>query len=816
MNKHKNKIVLILFVFLGIMGFVSQVQAVPILAEVTPVFTPTTDSTPKYTFSSSEDGDISYGGSCSCSTSEAVAGNNSIHFDELPEGTYNDCTITVTNGESEESEPLLVSEFTIDFTIECGGETPCGCGYIVISDYILTEDLNCEGHGLVVGADGITIDGNNHTITGNSDEDYYKDEYYFGIDNSNSYDTIVIQNFSGITNFDRGISLLNCSNSIIQNNTIALDTPSGDYGIYLENSSSDTITNNVVRLNQYGITLSLLSSSNTITLNNISSNTYGIDLEISSSNNTISDNIISSNMYGLALTRSNTIRGNFISNNENDFYNQLVNDYSSNRFSGNIINRMVNFTEVMRTKNIGDTISFNISAFDPNGNDCDNCTTITTFPSETVIIEDESGNDITGHFVPTRQGIYSLVFTVTDPNANTAKRIMRFLIGEDTDSVTTRYYLSKTLTTHGQPSGTDAKSLLFTAPTSVEDWTCGNWVQNSPDEIPNYPLANLLSVDSYTWYKQGNELLAYIGIQRHTTYNNSVDYDSSIPESVDYIWTDLIRFANLNWVMDYPHSWYWLSLKLTGEIPYWITFPSEEYSDQPSYADFTYQYTTTPAIKSISDENIMVLSATANANDTGILNIVLEDLSTLEISTMDIVLSSPSRIDLSFDEWNTSAPYYKRWTEEASEPNIIATHTISGFAPNSYYIVTKDGALVGLYQSDESGKLIFTSIAGSVFAISDIDSIYRDEGEEEANNCFIATAAYGTPMASEVVLLKQFRNEYLLTNPIGKIFVNSYYKVSPQIADFVRKHPILKSAIRETLAPLIWISEESLKFKSLN
>ena len=86
----------------------------PVLAEVTPVSTPTNNSTPDYTFNSNEDGDISYGGSCSSSTSSAVAGDNTITFSSLPDGTYSDCTITVTDSAGNPSDPLSVSTFIID------------------------------------------------------------------------------------------------------------------------------------------------------------------------------------------------------------------------------------------------------------------------------------------------------------------------------------------------------------------------------------------------------------------------------------------------------------------------------------------------------------------------------------------------------------------------------------------------------------------------------------------------------------------------------------------------------------------------------
>ena len=68
-----------------------------ILKEVTAVETPTTDTTPNYTFSSTKAGTITYGGSCSSSTTVAVTGNNTITLNTLSDGTYSDCTITVTD-----------------------------------------------------------------------------------------------------------------------------------------------------------------------------------------------------------------------------------------------------------------------------------------------------------------------------------------------------------------------------------------------------------------------------------------------------------------------------------------------------------------------------------------------------------------------------------------------------------------------------------------------------------------------------------------------------------------------------------------------
>ncbi len=67
-----------------------------IVEEVTAVTTPNIDTTPNYTFSSSKAGTITYGGSCSSSTTIAISGKNTITFNALVDGTYVDCTITVT------------------------------------------------------------------------------------------------------------------------------------------------------------------------------------------------------------------------------------------------------------------------------------------------------------------------------------------------------------------------------------------------------------------------------------------------------------------------------------------------------------------------------------------------------------------------------------------------------------------------------------------------------------------------------------------------------------------------------------------------
>jgi hypothetical protein len=74
------------------------------------------------------------------------------------------------------------------------------------------------------------------------------------------------------------------------------------------------------------------------------------------------------------------------------------------------------------------------------------------------------------------------------------------------------------------------------------------------------------------------------------------------------------------------------------------------------------------------------------------------------------------------------------------------------------------------------------------------------------SRCFITTAAYGTPMAEEIQILREFRDEYLLTNVLGRALVDVYYRISPPIAEFITEHPSLKPIVRAGLSPAMAMS----------
>jgi len=74
--------------------------------------------------------------------------------------------------------------------------------------------------------------------------------------------------------------------------------------------------------------------------------------------------------------------------------------------------------------------------------------------------------------------------------------------------------------------------------------------------------------------------------------------------------------------------------------------------------------------------------------------------------------------------------------------------------------------------------------------------------------CFIATAAYGTPTAKQLDVLRTFRDDVLLKSTVGSRLVDLYYKISPPIANFISEHNVVRTLVRELLVdPIVRVLE---------
>jgi hypothetical protein len=71
-----------------------------------------------------------------------------------------------------------------------------------------------------------------------------------------------------------------------------------------------------------------------------------------------------------------------------------------------------------------------------------------------------------------------------------------------------------------------------------------------------------------------------------------------------------------------------------------------------------------------------------------------------------------------------------------------------------------------------------------------------DQRQGGGSGCFIATAAFGSPLAPQVQALRTFRDHYLLPNTPGLWLVQRYEDVSPALAASLRDRAGLRALVR--------------------
>jgi len=77
------------------------------------------------------------------------------------------------------------------------------------------------------------------------------------------------------------------------------------------------------------------------------------------------------------------------------------------------------------------------------------------------------------------------------------------------------------------------------------------------------------------------------------------------------------------------------------------------------------------------------------------------------------------------------------------------------------------------------------------------------QSPREPTACFIATAAYGTPVAKEIEVLRDFRDKKLESTHLGRQMVLFYYRTSPPIGEIISRSERMRTAVRYALYPII-------------
>ena len=191
---------------------------------------------------------------------------------------------------------IIVATVAIALSATLAAQSPTApdlCGTTLMTNVKLEEDLTCSGDGLIVGADGITVDLNGHTIAGSGGGN--------GITVRGRRGVVVAG--GTVRSFVTGVLVAGSSGIVIKENRFTENRE----GVFLNGSSANTVKENVAWQNQLrGIMIrpslsGVQSTQNLVTENILIDNPSGI-LLFGQPGNTLKENMITGSTVGIDLT----------------------------------------------------------------------------------------------------------------------------------------------------------------------------------------------------------------------------------------------------------------------------------------------------------------------------------------------------------------------------------------------------------------------------------------------------------------------------------------------------------------------------------
>jgi len=168
------------------------------------------------------------------------------------------------------------------------------------------------------------------------------------------------------------------------------------------------------------------------------------------------------------------------------------------------------------------------------------------------------------------------------------------------------------------------------------------------------------------------------------------------------------------------------------------------------------------------------------------------------------------------DNYSITANFESLYPDPLVQLTVSSTGGGSVTTPGEGTFLLPLGIEVSLVAEPDEGYQ-FTKWSGDVDTVADVNAAettvttissysIKANFNGTGSSCCTITAAYGSPMAEEMEILREFRDQYLLTNPLGRAFIDFYYTVSPPIAKFITEHPSLKPIVRAGLLPVVAMS----------
>ncbi len=138
-----------------------------------------------------------------------------------------------------------------------------------------------------------------------------------------------------------------------------------------------------------------------------------------------------------------------------------------------------------------------------------------------------------------------------------------------------------------------------------------------------------------------------------------------------------------------------------------------------------------------------------------------------------------------------------RWNNENRATIFVSASQVTAEIPAAD-IASGNSATVSVDNPSPGG-----GTSASIHFIVEAPSTPSGDSGGGGGGCFIATAAFGSPLEKHVRILRDFRDRILLSLPAGRTFVGFYYQTSPAIAAQIARSERLRFLTRWSLMPVV-------------
>jgi hypothetical protein len=202
-------------------------------------------------------------------------------------------------------------------------------------------------------------------------------------------------------------------------------------------------------------------------------------------------------------------------------------------------------------------------------------------------------------------------------------------------------------------------------------------------------------------------------------------------------------------------------------------------------------------------------SSYSPGNSITLENITVENNSNSDVSDVRIRIYLSKDRNITPDDYKVGSYWYwENCEKETYNVFNISSNIPDNIPAGTYYIgmiVTVNG-----YEQDDYTANNKTSFFATIRIRSGGSN--GSDGNGKEGKCFIATAAFGSLFNSEVIILRDFRDRYMMNSELGRQLVSHYNKYSPSLAALISQHDGIKSIVRTSLVPVVLICDLLLRF----